>query len=81
MTSVSAYVPCFNNAVSVGQALSSLQTQIGQVVDLCLVDDASSDSSPTLARKMKIPVVVLEQNMGRGAVRAGVNAWKRVTDA
>lgn len=70
MTAVSAYVPSFNNAVSVVQALSSLQTQIGHVVELYLVDDASSDSSLDLARQMQIPVVALEQNMGRGAVRA-----------
>lgn len=70
MTTVTAYVPCFNNAATVGQALSSLQAQLVPVAELCLVDDGSSDGSRAIARHMGIAVVALERNMGRGAVRA-----------
>lgn len=70
MTAVSAYVPCFNNEASVGLALGSLQAQRPPVAELYLADDGSSDGSQTLAKQMGIPVVALERNMGRGAVRA-----------
>lgn len=70
MTVVSAYVPCFNNAATVSQALNSLQAQLGPSVELCLVDDASTDGSQSLATEMSIPVVALKRNIGRGAVRA-----------
>ena len=70
MTAVSAYVPCYNNAATVGQALRSLQAQRVPVDELCLVDDGSSDGSRAIAMHMGVPVVELERNMGRGAVRA-----------
>lgn len=70
MTSVSAYVPCFNNAATVRHALTSLQAQRLPVAELFLVDDGSSDGSRAIAWHMGVPVVALERNMGRGAVRA-----------
>jgi GT2 family glycosyltransferase len=70
MTAVSAYVPCFNNAATVGQALRSLQLQRAPVDELCLVDDGSRDGSRAIAKHMGVPVVELERNMGRGTVRA-----------
>ena len=70
MTAVSAYVPCYNNAATVGQALRSLQAQRVPVDELCLVDDGSSDGSRAIAMHMGVPVVELQRNMGRGAVRA-----------
>jgi glycosyltransferase involved in cell wall biosynthesis len=70
VTSISAYVPCFNNAATVGQALRSLQAQRAPVAELFLADDGSSDSSLVIARLLEVPVVALERNMGRGAVRA-----------
>jgi len=70
MTAVSAYVPCFNNAATVGEALRSLQLQRVPVDELCLVDDGSSDGSRAIAKHMGVPVVELERNMGRGVARA-----------
>lgn len=70
MICVSAYVPCFNNATTVGQALRSLRAQRSPVAELYLMDDDSSDDSWAVARYLGVPVVFLEQNMGRGAVRA-----------
>lgn len=70
MKAYSAYVPCFNNAKTVGQALRSLQAQATPPVQLFLVDDGSSDESRTIAELLGVTVVSMEHNAGRGAVRA-----------
>jgi len=70
MTGISAYVPCFNNAASVAFALVSLQQQSLVVDELFLVDDGSTDGSRALAEQLGVPVISMERNAGRGAVRA-----------
>jgi len=70
MIRVSAYVPCFNNAATVGQALASLQQQSYPVDELFLVDDGSTDGSRVVAEQMGVRVVAMGRNAGRGAVRA-----------
>lgn len=70
MNAVSAYVPCFNNAATVGRALESLQRQSPPVAELFLVDDGSSDGSRAVAEKLGVRVVAMERNSGRGPVRA-----------
>jgi len=70
MTGISAYVPCYNNAASVGRALASLQQQSLAVHELFFVDDGSTDGSRALAEQLGVPVISMERNAGRGAVRA-----------
>jgi glycosyltransferase involved in cell wall biosynthesis len=70
MTTVSAYVPCFNNAATVGQALASLQRQTYPLDELFLVDDGSTDGSSSVAEQLGVRIVAMERNAGRGAVRA-----------
>ena len=66
----SAYVPCFNNSSSVGEALRSLQAQAPPPTQLLLVDDGSSDESRSIAELLGVTVVSMGHNAGRGAVRA-----------
>jgi cellulose synthase/poly-beta-1,6-N-acetylglucosamine synthase-like glycosyltransferase len=70
MTPFSAYVPCYNNAKTISQALSSLQRQSLPTTDLFLIDDGSSDGSAAIALELGAAVVCFDKNMGRGAVRA-----------
>ena len=70
MIRVSAYVPCFNNAPTVGLALASVQRQSYPVDELFLVDDGSTDGSRAVAEQMGVRVVAIGRNTGRGAVRA-----------
>lgn len=70
MYQYSAYVPCFNNTLSVAYALSSLQLQVPAPAELFLVDDGSFDDSAVVAASLDVPVVAMGRNAGRGAVRA-----------
>ena len=70
MKGISAYVPCFNNAASVGKALASLQHQTLPIGELFVVDDASTDGSRAVAEQLGVRVISMERNTGRGAVRA-----------
>jgi glycosyltransferase involved in cell wall biosynthesis len=70
MMNYSAYVPCFNNSSSVGEALRSLQAQAPPPAELFLVDDGSTDESRSFAELLGVPVVSMGRNSGRGAVRA-----------
>lgn len=67
---ISAYVPCFNNASTIGATLQSILDQKIEVAELFVVDDGSTDGSCLVAKEMGIPVFKNEQNLGRGAVRA-----------
>jgi glycosyltransferase involved in cell wall biosynthesis len=62
MTGISAYVPCFNNEATVGQALASLQRQTYPVDELFLVDDGSTDGSRAVAEQMGVRVVAMGCN-------------------
>ena len=68
--SVTAYVPCFNNAATVVQAIESLRKQTGPVAELFVVDDGSTDGSRAVAANAGVRVVPLQRNSGRGTVRA-----------
>jgi glycosyltransferase involved in cell wall biosynthesis len=70
MNGVSAFVPCFNNAASVENALVSLQRQIFPIGELFVVDDASTDGSKAVAEQLGVRVIAMQRNVGRGSVRA-----------
>ena len=67
---VSAYVPCFNNADTLAQAIESIRAQRPPVAELFVVDDASTDCSVRVAEALGVRVIRHSENLGRGAVRA-----------
>jgi len=67
---VSAYIPCYNNARTVGLTIQGIQSQTHPVDELFVVDDGSTDNSIEVAEGLGVRVVRMEKNKGRGAVRA-----------
>jgi glycosyltransferase involved in cell wall biosynthesis len=70
MAKYTAYVPSYNNSITIGSALWCLQNQSLPPSELFQVDDCSTDASCEAAVELGIPVVRLGMNSGRGAVRA-----------
>lgn len=81
-TGVSAVIPAFNNADTIGEALESVAAQTRRVVEAIVVDDGSSDRTSEVARatmeRCGLPGVVLRhENAGPAAARnRGVAAAK-----
>lgn len=66
---VSVVIPCYNYAHFLPAAVASVLDQQGVRADVLIVDDASSDASPEVARRLaaadpRVRVVLHEQNMG-----------------
>ncbi|MDX1953698.1 MAG: glycosyltransferase [Verrucomicrobiota bacterium] len=70
MNGISAYIPCYNNALSLSKAIESMRKQTVQVDELFVIDDGSTDDSLAIAAKHQVKVVSLGKNFGRGRVRA-----------
>ncbi len=62
---IAVVMPAFNAAATLERTLRDINREI--VDDVILVDDASSDSTVTLARKLGLRTVVHERNRGYGA--------------
>ena len=67
---ISACVPCYNNASTVGEAVRSLIAQTIPVKDVFVVDDGSTDESVARAAEAGARIVSMGSNRGRGAARA-----------
>jgi glycosyltransferase involved in cell wall biosynthesis len=67
---VSAYIPCYNNAKTVEQAIAGIQRQTIPVDEIFVVDDGSTDDSAAVVERLGVRVLRMETNQGRGAVRA-----------
>jgi glycosyltransferase involved in cell wall biosynthesis len=67
--SVSACIPCFNNAQTLSAVIDSIISQKHKIDEIILVDDGSSDSSLSIAETKGVKVHVNTSNMGRGYVR------------
>jgi glycosyltransferase involved in cell wall biosynthesis len=67
---VSAYIPCYNNAQSIGLALEGIQKQSHPIDDIFVVDDGSTDASVAAIEGLGVRVIRLGANQGRGAARA-----------
>ena len=67
---VSAYIPCFNNSATVLESVNSLRRQTVRVAEVFVVDDGSTDDSVARLEQNGVRVIRMEQNRGRGAVRA-----------
>ncbi|MEI6349874.1 MAG: glycosyltransferase [Verrucomicrobiota bacterium] len=68
--SISAYIPCFNNAATLAEVIASIRAQRPGVDDLVVIDDGSTDRSASVAESLGARVVRHEVNLGRGAARA-----------
>src|ERR1700742_1106392 len=67
---ISAYIPCYNNAKTVGLTIQGIREQTYPVQELFVVDDASTDESVAIAKDLGVRVVSMGKNQGRGPVRA-----------
>ncbi len=68
--SVSAYIPCYNNAKTLEKAIAGIRSQSVPVDDFFVVDDGSTDSSREIAAGLQVRVIEMKTNQGRGAARA-----------
>lgn len=69
---VGIIVPCFNQGRFAAECVASLHAQTWQRWRAVLVDDASTDDSPSLLAPLageRVEIVRLEQNLGRALVR------------
>jgi glycosyltransferase involved in cell wall biosynthesis len=67
---VSAYIPCYNNAKTVGLTIQGIQNQTHPVDELFVIDDGSTDNSADVVEGLGVRVIRMGKNKGRGAVRA-----------
>lgn len=67
---ITGFVPAYNAADTVGHAVSSLRNQSCTSLEVLVIDDASTDETPSIAEKAGARVVSMPVNSGRGAVRA-----------
>jgi len=67
---VSAYIPCYNNARTIGLAIQGIRNQTHPVDELFVMDDGSTDNSAAIAESLGVRVIRMGANQGRGAVRA-----------
>jgi cellulose synthase/poly-beta-1,6-N-acetylglucosamine synthase-like glycosyltransferase len=70
VASISAYIPCYNNAGTLEAAIIGIQGQAVKVDELFVVDDGSIDASREVAAALQVRVIEMKVNQGRGAVRA-----------
>ncbi len=68
--SVCAYVPCFNNAATVAQAVTSLLEQSIPPLEVLVIDDGSTDDSANSVVGLPVKVIRHPVNLGRGSARA-----------
>lgn len=69
MLQVSAYIPCFNNRRTIAEVIASVRQQTVAVHEIVVVDDASTDGSPEVARAAGARVAIQPSNLGRGPAR------------
>jgi GT2 family glycosyltransferase len=66
---ISGYVPFYNNAATVLDAIRSLRHQEPPLDEIFAVDDGSSDQGPAILERAGFRVVPQPSNLGRGAAR------------
>lgn len=67
---ISAYLPCYNNAATIEQAIKALTAQTVAIDEIFVIDDGSSDDSVKVAGDCGVRVIQNDKHVGRGAVRA-----------
>lgn len=73
---VSAIVPCYNYGRSVGQAIESVLKQTYSPIECIVVDDGSTDETPSVVARFERRVrLIRQENQGISAARnAGITA-------
>jgi glycosyltransferase involved in cell wall biosynthesis len=66
---ISIIVPVYNDARNLGECLAALRAAATADSEVIVVDDASTDDSPTVAERAGTRLVRLQQNSGPAAVR------------
>lgn len=66
---VSAYIPCYNNAAMIAAAVAGVRAQTRPVDELFVVDDGSTDASADIAASLGVEVLRHSANSGRGHAR------------
>jgi succinoglycan biosynthesis protein ExoO len=71
---VSTIIPCYNARETIGEAVYSALNQTHRAVEVIIVDDASTDNTPTILRRLslsdqRVRVIHLPQNAGPGGAR------------
>ena len=86
---VSVIVPCYNNASSIENSLHSVLDQTYKHLEIIVIDDGSSDDSPSIVRSIndqRIILIELKTNIGVARARnIGLNKasgeWIQFLDA
>src|SRR6266550_5936566 len=66
---VSIIVPVYNGANSLAECLTALKALACPDIELIVVDDASTDDTPSIAEQAGVKVLRLAKNAGPGAAR------------
>ncbi|MGA3169814.1 MAG: glycosyltransferase family A protein [Chthoniobacteraceae bacterium] len=66
---VSAYIPCYNGAATLKQAIESVRNQSRPVDEFYVIDNGSTDDSAHVAEQAGARVIRLDRCLGRGASR------------
>lgn len=66
---VSAIIPAYNEALTVGRVIETLQ-QVSLINEIIVVNDGSSDDTGAVARRSGAVVIDLQENRGKGAAMA-----------
>lgn len=67
---VTAFIPSYNNADTLQQAIDSVKLQTSAFDELLVLDDSSLDGSAEIAAVSGARVIRHAANLGRGAMRA-----------
>jgi GT2 family glycosyltransferase len=66
---IAVYIPCFNGARHLAMCIASLMAQTRVPDEIIVVDDGSSDRTPSIATMYPVKLVGHKANLGLGATR------------
>ncbi|WP_406684197.1 glycosyltransferase family 2 protein [Seonamhaeicola sp. MEBiC1930] len=70
MSKISIVIPAYNKALSIGETLDSIFKQTFKDYEIIIVDDGSTDGTPSVVQDYEEKVVYLyQENQGQGAAR------------
>ena len=67
---VSAYIPCYNNSITLRKSIRSIKEQSHPVDEFFIIDDGSTDLSERIAIEENVRFIKNVANKGRGYTRA-----------
>ena len=66
---ISFIVPVYNDVNGISECLTAINTWVSDSTEIIVVDDASTDDSPSVAQKFKVRLLRLPKNSGPAAAR------------